>query len=388
MTRRLNLIPLIRLSTAPLPLLLFVTISLASVGRPQAAVTDWLDRQDPGRQVPPSAAAARDLYERARYEEARDMLDALIRAGNVTAEVLYYRGLVEPVAVVAVETYFNRVVRRYPGTEMADRALFRIAQYWYDSAFYIKARELFGEVAWHQGDSSLGQAARYWRGMTFLHEAATADTLRIGLWYVRNAARRATDPDVRGRAFLSAADISLRLTQPDSALAYSAEVLETPYLDDYHPRALSLQARAFEQLEDLEQARILYQIVAARFPDTWEGREARRWLAQQREAAVLARLDSLQAMGGPGIAHTGTGEGRWTIQVGAYSNFDNAAQIVVQLTRAGYLAWHTTKRVEGKLLVVVWVGRFETRAEANAFGTSLLKSEIITEFQLVEILPP
>ena len=59
-----------------------------------------------GYQGSPSATAARDLYDRGRYDEARNMLDALFEALAITAEVLYYRGLVEPSADVALERYF------------------------------------------------------------------------------------------------------------------------------------------------------------------------------------------------------------------------------------------------------------------------------------------
>jgi tetratricopeptide (TPR) repeat protein len=341
-----------------------------------------------GSQINPSAAAARDLYERAQYEDARRMLDTLIQQGNITAEILYYRGLVEPEALVAVELYFDRVYRRYPGTEWGSRALFKIAQYWYDSAMYIKARGLFGDVAWSQGNSSLGQAARYWRGMTWLHTSGEPDSLRIGLRIIKSAAIRSTDPETKGSALLSTAELSLRLGEPDSAFTYAAAVIEAPYLEDQHPRAMGIQARAYDVLGDLDQARIMNQTLVNRFPDTLDGREARRWLAQQREAIVQARLDSMRAMGTPGMTQGAVDEGRWSVQVGAYSNLGNATNQVMKLTREGYDAWHTTKQVEGRFFVVVLVGRFETRAEANAFGRSLVEtSPSVPSYQLYEINP-
>ncbi len=344
--------------------------------------------RQPGFQVNPSAAAARDLYDRAQYNDARRMLDTLIQQGNITAEILYYRGLVEPEALIAVEVYFDRVYRRYPGTEMASRALFKIAQYWYDSAMYIKARGLFGDVAWSQGDSPLGQAARYWRGMTWLHSSAEPDSLRMGLSIIKRAAHRSTDPETRGRALLSTAELSLRLGKPDSALTYAAAVIEAPYLEDHNPRAMGIQALAYDALGNVEQARIVSQTLVKRFPDTWYGREARRWLAQQREAMVQARLDSMRTIGTTGMTQGGVEEGRWSVQVGAFSDLGNATDLVMRLTRGGYNAWHATKRVDGRFLVVVLVGRFETRAEANAFGRSLQDSSAsVSTFQLYEIKP-
>ncbi len=339
-------------------------------------------------QVNPSSTAARDLYERAQYDDARRMLNTLIQQGNITAEILYYRGLVEPDALIAVEVYYDRVYRRYPGTEMASRALFKIAQYWYDSAMYIKARGLFGDVAWSQGDSPLGQAARYWRGMTWLHTSTEPDSLRIGLSIIKRAARQSTDPETKGRALLSTAELSLRLGKPDSALTYAAAVIEAPYLEDQHPLALGIQARAYDALGDMDQARIVNQMLVRRFPDIRDGREARRWLAQQREVMVQARLDSMRAIGTTGMTQSGAEEGRWSVQVGAFSNLGNATDLVMRLTSEGYNAWHATKRVDSKFFIIVLIGRFETRAEANAYGRSLREnSSSVPSFQLYEIKP-
>ena len=373
-----------RLYLGSLPILLLSIGTIDAVGSVDAPA---YRRQHPAIQAAPSPAAARDLYERGRYDEARRMLDTLIRQGHSSAEVLYYRGLVEPEAIKAIEDYFDRIIRRYPATEYADRARFKIAQYRYDSGLYMAARRIFGEVAWKQGDSPLGQAARYWRGMTWLHSDDEPDSLRVGLRLVKDAARRATDPEVKGRAILSVAELSLRLGEADSAIVYTFEILEAPYLNDYNCCALGIQARALESIGDIEQARILYQALVSRYPDTWEGREARKWTAQQREAAVQARLDSMRALGGPGTVQAGTGEGRWSVQVGAYSNLGNATQEVMRLIRAGHNAWHATKRVGGDFLIVVLVGRFGTRTEANAFGNSLRESQLITGFQLYEINP-
>ena len=90
-------------------------------------------RQETGYQGAPSIAAARDLYERAHYNEARAMLDALIAAGTRNAEILYYRGLLEPDNTLAIDRYFVQILNRYPSSEYADQSRFRIAQSQYDS---------------------------------------------------------------------------------------------------------------------------------------------------------------------------------------------------------------------------------------------------------------
>jgi tetratricopeptide (TPR) repeat protein len=334
-----------------------------------------------GVAVAPSREAARDLYDRGRYREARAMLDTLIQARVVDPEVYYYRGLVEPDADRAAEAWFGEVVRRWPGSEWADRATLQIGLWRYAQGLYITAREKFEQVARRRLDTPLGQEARYWQGMSWTHgDSPAPDSLRTGLQLIRRVAETATAPAVLGKALLSAGEISLKLAEPDSALGYAGIIVDAPYLEDFHPRAFALQAAAWEAKGDREQARSIWTLINARFTDTWEGHQAQIWLAQQRESAVQARLDTLRAAGASLFAPGGAGKGEWTVQVGAFSDLAAATQLVVSLTQKGYQAWHTSKRVEGRLLVAVMVGRFETRAEASAFGQAMKDKGDVTDF--------
>ncbi len=347
-------------------------------------------RQDPGYQGSPSITAARDLYDRAHYNEARAMLDALIAAGTRSAEILYYRGLVEPDNSIAIDRYFIQVLNRYPSSGYADQARFRIAQWHYNSGLYIAARRNFSTVAWRQGDSPLGQEARYWRGMTWIYSLGASsvdtDSVRVGLRRIKQVARNATNPDLLGMAHISIAEISLQLGEPDSTLWYAQEVLEAPYLEDHHPRALSLQAKAYDLQNNLEQSRALHQIVRNRYPDTWEGRQAREWLSEDQERTVQARIDTMRATGTPATGTEGMGEGNWTVQVGSYREMKNATDMVLRLTGEGYPAWHESGRVNRVLYIRVFVGRFPTRAEANAYGRTLRNASAwVPDFVLVDL---
>ena len=148
-----------------------------------------------------------------------------ITAGTRNAEILWYRGLLEPDATVAAERYFARITNSYPRSTFADPARFRIARWQYDSGLYRTARGNFGDVAWRQGDSPLGQEARYWRGMTWMYSihgttVAEPDSVRTGLWHIKQVSRNAAEPDLRGMVFTSIAEIYLALGQPDSALGH------------------------------------------------------------------------------------------------------------------------------------------------------------------------
>jgi hypothetical protein len=308
------------------------------------------------------------------------MLDALIQSGVRTGEVLYYRGLLEPDMMTALTRYFVEITRRFPGTEWGDRAMFQVASYRYATGAYLTAREFFGEVAWRQGDTPLGREARYWRAMTWTHASAAADSLRRAVGLLKSVAAEATSPHVLGLTLISLGELSLSLGQADSAYAYVGRVMDSPFLEDLHPRAMAVQGAALDVMGHPEDARMVYQTIVNRFPDTWEGEVARSWLSRQREAAVQARLDTLRAGGQFDPIQTAVRQGEWTLQVGAYSNLANASQLVMELKRKDYDAWHTSSRVEGRIYVVVLVGHFGTRAEAEAFGNAMVERQDVAEF--------
>jgi hypothetical protein len=218
------------------------------------------------------------------------------------------------------------------------------------------------------------------------NNAAEPDSVRTGLWHIKQVARNATEPDLRGLVFTSIAEISLVLGQPDSALVYAGRVLEAPYLEDHHPRALTLQARAWAMLRDLAQAKTVYQTVLNRYADTWEGRQARRWLSEDQERAVQARIDTMRATGMTVTAPAGMGEGNWTVQVGSFREMRNATDMVLNLTGQRFPAWHKSELVRGVLHIRVYVGRFQTRTEANQFARRLRdESEHVTDYMIVDL---
>ncbi len=200
---------------------------------------------------------------------------------------------------------------------------------------YLTAREKFSDVAWRQGDSPLGHEARYWRGMTWIYSirgttAVEPDSIRNGLWLIKQVSRNALEPDLRGMVFNSIAEIYLALGRPDSALVYAGQVLEAPYLEDHHPRAFALQ------------------------------------LSEDQERAVQARIDTMRSTGVAMAAPSGMGEGNWTVQVGSYREMRNATETVLNLTGEKYPAWHKSELVRGVLYVRVYVGRFHTRVSCCA----------------------
>lgn len=61
-------------------------------------------------------------------------------------------------------------------------------------------------------------------------------------------------------------------------------------------------------------------------------------------------------------------KGKYTIQIGAFRDKNNATGLKEHYSQKGYLVTIDSKNVNGGFLYLVWVGEFETEGQAAAFG--------------------
>lgn len=76
-------------------------------------------------------------------------------------------------------------------------------------------------------------------------------------------------------------------------------------------------------------------------------------------------------------------QGRYTIQIGAFGERDNALKQKELYVRKGYEASVATKYIGDRLLYLVWIGEFESEDQARKFGEKL-KSKNDIAFQVVQ----
>ncbi len=62
-----------------------------------------------------------------------------------------------------------------------------------------------------------------------------------------------------------------------------------------------------------------------------------------------------------------------TVQVGAFTNYDNAEKFIEELRKKGYDVYSVLCMLSGKKLCRVRIGKFETRGEAEALKKKLEK---------------
>jgi len=80
-------------------------------------------------------------------------------------------------------------------------------------------------------------------------------------------------------------------------------------------------------------------------------------------------------------------EAKYTVQVGTFSSYENAVDMVKLLESYEYTnAWLNPESDTEKTLYRVFVGRFDTKDEAEQFGRSLQETlSYVTEYKVKEI---
>jgi cell division septation protein DedD len=77
---------------------------------------------------------------------------------------------------------------------------------------------------------------------------------------------------------------------------------------------------------------------------------------------------------------------KYTVQVGTFSSYENAVDMVRLLESYEYRAWLSPESDTEKTLYCVFVGRFGARDEAERFGKSLQETlSYVTEYKVREI---
>lgn len=76
------------------------------------------------------------------------------------------------------------------------------------------------------------------------------------------------------------------------------------------------------------------------------------------------------------------GQGRYTIQIGAFGKRDNATKLKETFSQRGYNVNIATKYLSDQLLYLVWIGEFEAEDQARRFGVDL-KNRFDVTFQVV-----
>ncbi|MFQ5864106.1 MAG: SPOR domain-containing protein, partial [bacterium] len=104
-----------------------------------------------------------DLHRHLRdgsFEDVKQKVKLFAEKNKGTGSALYLEAVIETDAEKAVENY-ERLLTRFPKSELADDALYRIAQYHFSRGLYVSARRHFLDLAETYPESPFVDDARY-----------------------------------------------------------------------------------------------------------------------------------------------------------------------------------------------------------------------------------
>ncbi len=223
------------------------------------------------------------LIDADRYDEAKQLLPLVRQEYPNHPSVLYANALFEQNAEKALQTY-SIVVERHQDSEYADKALFKMAQFYYARGKYDQARRYFSLLTRLYPQSHMKDDAQYFFCQCYQAQGKLDSAKVFFKAFVENAPR-------------------------------------SPYAD--------------LAIYDLESTRLA-------------------------ESGVVSAQIGDQLL--PPSKY------RYSIQLGAFGNKENARRVSEKLNKAGYSVEVVDKRQEGKKLYMVWLGKFETKALARNFA--------------------
>ncbi len=307
------------------------------------------------------------LYEMGEYEQAKERFVQCLTKNPEDPVALYYAGKTELDGAKSQE-YFRALLTKFPGHELADDALFQIAQYWYAKGYYITAQQQFLRLLEQYPQSPFAVECQYYIGRIML----ALDNPK------------------------SAQEHFQKLVQlyPNSEVAvYAACGLVDSYqLQGKYNEAISLADSLLNKSSSLK-SHLLY-VLADCYRKTGEGQKSKEMLdritqefPQSYEATVISSpsvftpkstlVDSAATEVVPSVKDSDNASGQYYIQAGAFGDIANATALQGRLATQGLSVTLATMLSEQKLLYVVRVGPYKDRKSADKAAERIRKKEAI-----------
>ena len=296
------------------------------------------------------------LYEAGEAAKAHEKLTAHLSSHPDSPEALFYLGRTETDGARAQEV-FRMFLAKHPRHELADDALFQIAQYYYARGFYVTARQHLARLSETYPESDLGDGVLYRLGLTFLatdeFEAARARFTKV----MERHPKSSWVPHAK----MGMVDAYFGEEQYEKAMRVAVRLLTEEDVDAIKSNVLYVLSQCYGKLGKKKKAEAARRRIAEECPGSYEA----TLVALPRPKGRGASVDSAN-----GVRDTKP----YTVQVGAFGNAANATRLAHKLTTDGYEVRLSTKTVERSVLHLVWVGAHRTRKEAKAAADDLRRA--------------
>jgi len=295
------------------------------------------------------------LYQRGRYQEALERFRELVGKETYAPEVLYYLGKLEVDADKSLE-YRRQFLSLYDQHPMADEVLYEVAQYNFALGYYLTAAKDYQALLSKYPKSNFVAEALYWLASSKLAIGA-ADSAQF---YFQRLVDRFRESPMASWAQLGLVDAHFIHQAFPQAQAQCRAFLETYPDSPLLPVALFRMAEIHQAVGEREEAESIFEKLVDEYPGTYQGQQARQqllewgWIGEQQDKQQVE-------------------EGKYAIQVGAFSKRANALNLQTQLSADGYQVEVVKKAGRRRILYLVWVGNYHSRQEAQGQAQILEK---------------
>ncbi len=295
-----------------------------------------------------------NLYREGRHEEARkEFKKFLARYPNsALAPEVHFRMAEATEDFWEATREYRNLTLRHPDSPFAPQAQFRIGQYYYLKGDYEQSLKDYRKLLELHPQSSLAPASQYWIGSMLLAQKEYGEARTEFEKILENYSQS---------NYLDWAQVGIGNSYT-SERNYSLALIEYIKVIENYPESNILNLVYFNlgecyQREGKEKEALeVYQRLITECPDSLEASKAQE------------RVSALQRKFLPSA-------GRYSVQVGAFSERARADRLAQRLRDKGYDTYIMTITIEGRRFHRVRVGRLATEAEAQELDRRLKKEE-------------
>jgi len=358
---------------------------------------------------PAGREAVLDLARKGFLDSARAAALKALAAHPDDAFLLLLIGKLSPAGQESAD-YLQKAIKAGGNSAEAEEALFRLGQYTYATGKYYLAIPYFRVYLRTYPQGGWRDPATYWMGNACLalvrSRGDKASYLDSGeIWFAKLLDETKPGDYYRPLALEGLAKAKAGKGDREGAWQATMQAMDKAP-DEEKPSLLLLGAQTRQGLDRGAEKSLLSQLIA-NYPQSPEARYLRklnagadtaRWKSGSgfpRTPVPTAPRDSMVAAGAnpdnakeaeASVSPAAQAGKPFTLQCGAFTQAANAQAMIATLSKLGLVPETLERERGGKRIYQVWVGRFATAEEAEAFARDRLKPQRILS-QVIPVNP-
>ena len=306
------------------------------------------------------------LFEMGQYERAKEKFAQHLIQHPDDPLTLFYLGKTEPDGIKSQE-YFRSLLNRFPNYELADDALFQVAQFWYAKGYYITAQQQFLRLLEQYPPSPLAAQCQYFIGKILLSldkpDQAEKQFQKLVQLYPAS--------EVAVYANCGLVDAYQLQEKYQQAISLGESLLNKT--SSFKSHLLYTLAECYRRVGEKQKAEELLGRIPRECPQSYEAT-----LVSSPVVTQESTPDDSTARKATSLVETAAdSSAQYYIQAGAFGNIANATALHSRLAAGNFPVKLATKLLEQKLLYLVQVGPYKSRASAEEVAKKIRKIEAI-----------